>query len=1084
MQHGRSLWTGPDSASLAASLVLDAPVDPRSPWIVPTPMARVAVLAALSRRRGAAADLGVWTWEDLWARLRGESADGPLVLGPGGVRVLLNEAIGRARRALPMADRADAFATAGYRRRLRTRFAAWQRSGRTPEAIEAQPPPDAHPFDLAAYRAYDDLLRAHDLADPDRLAAWAIRRLRERPPFGWRSLTVFDPDAGDPVVARAVADLERHAPAMRVGLVCDPDAPAPYREAAALRDRLLGRGYHETRVAPGVRPAGLSALATALAADDGRPIPDAAGLRIDGAPSGEGLALVVARRVRDRLDAGATPEEIVVAVPDWAAQAEAIGRTLRSWGIPAASLGPAPLAADPGLGILLLALRLPREGVDYERSGLLRLLRSSRLRPRWPELRGPLDLATAASAVAEARAFRGLDAYRVALDRARKVAPRAGASDGEKALVERRAGRAEVALAILERLAAALDAFRGPAPWWVQVDRLAALWSGLGIGDADDPAFQALLVLLEDASLALEATGAADAFWEPADFVAEVGALIAEAARPAPAPPPGVVRIARPEDLAGVAVPHVVVANLAEGTFPARSAIEADLDAQLDATEAATADGSGLPEGYAAELSRFLRLIGTATRGLVLVYPTADESGQALLPSAFLQDALRALGPTAAADPAVHERVTRFPAVLPEHLAQSPLERHVRAVQEASEGDPVPLHALAADPDGRATLAGTAAVLHLAAHRSPRRAWFGPFDGHLTDRQAIARIAEEHGADLPVFSASQLESLALCPFQYFLRYVLHLDPTDERDELAPDYAAEGSILHAALERLHLRLRDDPDLAGNDPAGLVRDGVQAAIEGVLAEQPTPATPLERALRAIDAARARRAGSRYADQFRTYLDADGPPGSQPRCAHCEVNFGRGGGGTGEDAGADDGHPALVIGPADAGVRLGGMIDRIDFLEHDGVRYFRVIDYKSGSVPSATHERRGLYLQLPLYTLAAGELIVADPGTRPLDTGYWSLRKDGYRPARKMHAWDAKRAVLAEEPTWEAFRGALEAYILDLVARLRAGDFPVHPRIDDCRRRCDYAAVCRIGHVQRLGKTWSRQPRLAVPDREDRP
>jgi RecB family exonuclease len=1074
MQRVRSLWIGPDAASLASSLVLDAPVDPRSPWIVPNPLLRDAIRAALSRRRGAAADLAVWTWEDLWARLRREAADGPLVLGPAGVRVLLNEAIGRARRATGAAERADVYAAPGYRRRLLGQFARWQRSGRTPDALDAAAEPDAPAFDRAAFRAYDEISRAHGLADPDRLASWGIGRLRAMPGAGWRTITVFDPPGVDPLAARALAELERHAPTLRVGLVADPEAPGPYREALALRDRLVERGYGETHVAPASRPSGLEGLVGALASDGARPIAATDGLRIDGAPRGEGLALVVARRVRDLLDAGSAPDDILVAVPDWDDQAEAIRRTLGTWGHPAAALGPSPLAADPGLGTLLLALRLPQPGEDYEKAGLVRLLRSSRLRPRWPDcVRGPLDLATAAAAVQETRVFRGLDAYRTALARAAGAAPRAGATDGESLLAGRRAERAQTAGPILDRLAAALNPVRGPSPWWVHVDRLSGLWSGLGLGGPDDPAFQALLVALDDQTLALEALGQADAFWEAADFVAEVAALIAEEAQPAPPPPPGAVRIARPEAIAGLAVPHLIVASLVEGTFPARPAIEADLDAQLDppAEGDAEAGPAGLPAGYAAELVRFLRLVGTATRSLTLVYPTADESGRAMLPSGFLQEALRALGP-AAADPAVHGRVSRFPAVLPEALARAPLERRVRAVHEAAHGDLGPLRALAADPSQRATLGGTAAALHLSAHRGPRRAAFGPYDGHLTDREAIARIAREHGAAAPVFSASQLESLALCPFQYFLRYVLHLDPTDDRDELDPDYAAEGSILHAALERLHVRLRDDPDLEGQDPVELVRAGVTDAIEQVLGEQPQPATRLESALRAIDAARARRAGARYIDQFRAYLGAPGPPGAPPSCVHCEVDFGR-------KPEPEGGRPPLTIGPPEAGIRLRGMIDRIDVIEYEGIRYFRVIDYKSGSVPAAAHEKKGIYLQLPLYTLAAGELILADAALRPLDAGYWSLRKGGYKASRAMHAWDAKHEAVSEVPDWAAFRAALEAYVLELVARLRAGDFPVHPRIDECRRRCDYATVCRIGHVQRLGKVWPRQPRLVVLD-----
>lgn len=1032
-------------------------------------MAQEVVQATLTRRRGTTADLRVWTWDELWIHLRRDSRDGPMVLGTAGIRAVLTEAIRRAGQSPPEEGFPELYRTAGYRRHLQAQFQHWQRAGVRPESLES--PTDesrVNPFDVAAYRIYDELLTAHDLANPDRLALWGLEFLLTLPPDAWPAITVFDPPADNPIALRALAELERHAVETRVGLLADLDQPLPFARALALRKSLLVRGYEESRVAPADRPEGLKAMARHLATDGALAIEATAGLRINGVPRGEGMALGVARRVQDLLDGQVRPDDIVVAVPQWDDQSEAIPRMLGSWGIPAATLGSTAMAADTGMSTLLLAMRLPLPDVDYEKAGLLRLLRASRFRPQGALARDPRDFAIAAAALQGTRAFRGLDAYRTALDRVESARPRASATESERQAAEQRAANARTARAVLDELAAALGSLRAPAPWWEHADRLLEVWRTLGLGADSEPAFQSLQLAMDDQALALDSMGLLDEPWETAAFVAEVSGIIAEETIESPIPPPGRVRIARVEQLSGVSVPHLLVANMVEGTFPARAAIEADLDAALDSEiKATTLDGT-LPDGYASELSRFLRLIGAASRSLSLFYPTADESGRAMLPSAFLQDTLRGLG-RSARDPSIHDRVMRFPAILPESLAKSPLERQVRAIDLAARGEFDSIQFLMRESDHRPALLGAGAVLHLASHRSAKRTSYGPFDGHLTDREAVDRIAGEQAASPPVFSASQLESLALCPFQYFLRYVLHLPPPDDRDELDPDYAAEGSVLHEALERLHLRLRDAPGPPDSDLVVQARDGIHDAIEQVLAQQPVPTTQLDQSLRAIESARARKAGTRYADQFATYWNLPSPPGIHPTCLDCEAEFGTPGEGH---------HPALIIGPQETGVRLRGVIDRIDSIEHEGIRYIRVIDYKSGSGPSSSNQKRGIYMQLPLYMMAVERVILSNSLIKPLDAGYWSLREKGYSSSRNMHTWKDKEGAWLEDSSWPGFRDALESYVVALVDRLRAGDFPVHPRVEDCRRYCDYASVCRIGQIARMGKVWPRQPRLANP------
>ncbi len=336
----------------------------------------------------------------------------------------------------------------------------------------------------------------------------------------------------------------------------------------------------------------------------------------------------------------------------------------------------------------------------------------------------------------------------------------------------------------------------------------------------------------------------------------------------------------------------------------------------------------------------------------------------------------------------------------------------------------------------------------------------------LDDRSAVTRIANDFGPDRPAFSPSQLESLAFCPFQFFQRYVLHLEPTEDRDELDDDYAARGSLIHSALENLYLAIH-----AGE----IVIDGaaVQAeAILGPLLAQitqlidglPNPATRVEAGLRRIETERVRRVAIRYARQHESYVTSRYGPGAVPHLV--EADFGKGG---------ENGLPALTIGEAPDLVRIQGLIDRVDVIERPDGLFFRVIDYKTGHAPSSSDLKAGTALQLPLYALAVEQILLAGIGGRPLDAGYWALRKDGYKPLATMATLTDGMVQPAE--SWDAVRTGIEQFVQSIVAHLRAGRFPVAPRVADCTRTCDYRVVCRIRQIRQSGKVWADAPRLEL-------
>jgi ATP-dependent helicase/DNAse subunit B len=337
----------------------------------------------------------------------------------------------------------------------------------------------------------------------------------------------------------------------------------------------------------------------------------------------------------------------------------------------------------------------------------------------------------------------------------------------------------------------------------------------------------------------------------------------------------------------------------------------------------------------------------------------------------------------------------------------------------------------------------------------------------LTSDSARAALAARFGPER-TFSATELERYAACPYRFFLDQVLRLEPLEEL-ALAMDYLARGRRAHELLAIFHRRLNQQRGGPAS-PAEGADDDCQHLLRQTLDElyaQPA-AGPMRAALEEIDRRLLTRWIADYRRQHAAY-DAlwegfDGPP----RPAHFEISFGR------EVRAESD--PASTTQPLELGdkrqqVRLAGSIDRIDLGRVAGQQVFNIVDYKTGGSAPLTADAvaRGYALQLPIYALAAEQLLLADRGATGWQAGYWQLKDHGFKARQALRLGARHAGGVGPDAAWEELRRAAVAAVLSLVRGMRGGQFPVFNEDLRCTGYCSFHTVCRIHQIRSLEKTW---------------
>jgi ATP-dependent helicase/nuclease subunit B len=322
------------------------------------------------------------------------------------------------------------------------------------------------------------------------------------------------------------------------------------------------------------------------------------------------------------------------------------------------------------------------------------------------------------------------------------------------------------------------------------------------------------------------------------------------------------------------------------------------------------------------------------------------------------------------------------------------------------------------------------------------------FDGRFGYPDALAALA----ADLEerVLHATSLETYANCPYKYLLSSVLRLKPLEEPETLLRlEPMTRGKIVHRILQQFVAGL-------GRPPAASAREEERRKLLAIAGEE------LDQAEReGLTGAQLLWGADRteIVEDLLAWLEQEQAGASPYTESAVEVAFGP----TWSDGPRSPlaREEPLVLEVAGHELRLGGLIDRIDYAPAGG---YRITDYKTGSgsgLPRDGQLNGGRALQLPVYLNAGAMLLDADLGSG--EAVYQVVSRRGR----------LKRIAFSGQD-YEARRTEIDAVLGRIVDGIAQGDFHTEPSEDTCRW-CEYRHLCDVAR-QRIHDRKRDDPQVA--------
>jgi ATP-dependent helicase/nuclease subunit B len=793
--------------------------------------------------------------------------------------------------------------------------------------------------------------------------------------------------------------------------------------------------------------------------------PTTAGLKIVAASSAHGEVREIARRVKSLLHFGkCAPHEVVVVFPNLNDVSPRVREVFNDFGVPTIIDDFPMLRTAPFVRDLTKLLELHTN--DWPFDTLLNITGNRRL-SLFPEAVDGTD-----PRVSVERAIRRAqipEGRTVLLDQVRHWAASAPTEEVEHAEVSKSWLRvitdAVVAEGMLSRLATLLVELpsRAQLAEWTESTRNVLEKLGL-LTDDDRPIWRLLQTGLQSLAKTDHRWGV-DRDFTAVEFLELIQKIVNSTPLPRPLDAVGRVRILSAEMARTVSAKHVFVAGLSEQSYSSAEGsgqLYRGSEVQRFVDDSISADSS---QQAADAMLLFYDVVTRASHHLTLSYSAYDDKGQTLPPSPFLIELQRCLTPSTI--PTTTMPVGEF--VTSTHQPLSRTDCRLHAVAKALDGDYQLLAALSGNPGTRAIGQSILNGIGSVASRGDREL-FSPFDGILLSEAARATIAKRFDAN-HLWSASQLETYANCPYQFFAGQLLRLEPL-EGLALRTDYMRRGNLLHQILAAIHSQIVE-PELP-LDNATLV-ERFSATLMDIIAAEPLGG--LEGALREIESREVRAWAAQYAEQEISYRGRWNNFDVPLRPTYFEVRFGPKA--RGSDA-PNDAVSTQIPFTLDLGgeqIKLTGQIDRIDVGQIHGVTVFNIIDYKSGQEVRLADKdiEAGRQLQLPLYALAAEQHLLSDKRAVAFATGYWSIKAKGFPTGRDatLEFRSSVEGTLADSERWGRLGGVVKQRLREIVHGIRSAEFPVYNENDKCTSMCDFSKICRVAQLRSLEKIWIPTP-----------
>lgn len=494
------------------------------------------------------------------------------------------------------------------------------------------------------------------------------------------------------------------------------------------------------------------------------------------------------------------------------------------------------------------------------------------------------------------------------------------------------------------------------------------------------------------------------------------------------------VEILSTEEVRGRSFDVVYVPGLAEKIFPARVPPDPLLgdDARMAWREAAPLTLATREERAEDERLALRLAVGAAERAVVFSWPRIDvDRARPRVPSFYVLETARVVtGELPSADAMLEQARAqvpplRWPAPRDPAVAIDLVERDLATMRDPllNQGPPGSL----------AHLAGTNP--HLArALRARVRRWDSPKSWNEADglvkvgEEAAALLAKHDPAERP-YSATGLQRVATCPYQFYLSQLLRLEPREVPEPIEElDPLQRGSLIHDIQFSVLTRLREEKSLPLDHPQRLARAQKvlaeeAAAIGARYEEELVPAIP-----------RVWQDGlAEIVSDLGEWLARLHEESVHWVPTHFELAFGLRHG-DGRDAASKDEPIAL-----DEGILLRGAIDMVERSEG---RY-RATDHKTGKVSarSDTIIGGGRTLQPVLYALALTKLFPT--ATVAGGSLFYCTSRGGFE-RRDVELSPTARQMVARVP--ELLRSLLQSSFL-----------AAHPVGEWACQWCDYSGVC---------------------------